>query len=135
MLSTRLLLLAVLLVPACSGGGGSGGGTPTAPPGPQTVVVEVRDFTFEPRSVTVNPGDTVRWRFVGSDTTHTVTATGGVFDSGFVFTSPGATFERTFTEAELDMTFEYRCVSHHECCAMQGSVRVGASAPPPSPGY
>jgi plastocyanin len=119
---------------ACSGGGG-GGGTPTAPGGPANVVVEVRDFEFSPKSITVEVGDTVTWRLVGDDKTHTVTAKGGVFDSGFTFTQPGATFTRTFTEADRGMTYEYWCETHQASHTMQGSVRVGSSAPQPGPGY
>jgi plastocyanin len=119
---------------ACGGGGG-GGGSPTAPPSPSSITVEVRDYAFEPKSLTVQPGDTVVWRLVGDDKTHTVTAKGGVFDSGFTFTAPGATFTRTFTEADRGRTYEYWCQSHQASNLMQGSVRVGNTAPPPNPGY
>jgi plastocyanin len=127
--------IVLVLVAACGGGGG-GGGTPTSPgSGPTTIVVEVRDFAFEPKSILVDPGDSVTWRLAGTDHTHTVTATGGAFDSGFVFTSSGATFTRTFGAADEGLTFEYRCSTHHASHQMQGSVRVGESAPPPDPGY
>lgn len=119
---------------ACGGGGGGGGGSPTMP-APGSIVVEVRDFAFEPKSILVQPGDTVVWRLVGDDKTHTVTAKGGVFDSGFTFTHPGATFTRTFTEADRGRTYEYWCESHQVSNLMQGSVRVGSSAPQPGPGY
>jgi plastocyanin len=117
--------------------GGNGGGSPTAPnaPAPQAVTVELRDFAFGPRSVTVQPGGTVRWVMRGTDPTHTVTALNGAFDSGPVFTQNGATFTRTFPAAEAGRTFEYRCTAHAACCSMQGSVRVGENAPPPGPGY
>ena len=64
-----------------------------------------------------------------------VTANNGAFDSGFVFTQSGSTYERVFTAADENRTFEYRCVSHQGCCQMQGSVRVGTGAPDPGPGY
>jgi plastocyanin len=123
------------LAAACGGGGGGGGGTPTTPPPSGSFVVEVRDFAFEPKSITVQPGDTVVWRLVGDDKTHSVKAVGGVFASGFVFTQPGATFTRTFTQADSGQTFEYWCESHQASHMMQGSVRVGQNAPPPDPGY
>ncbi|HEX7182212.1 MAG TPA: plastocyanin/azurin family copper-binding protein [Thermoanaerobaculia bacterium] len=129
-----LALAASLAVYSCGGGGG-GGSSPTAPPpagNPQVVTVQVRDFNYEPSTVTVQPGDTVRWVFSGSDTNHTVTARNGAFNSGAVFTSQGATFERQFGSRG---TFEYSCQAHSECCRMRGSVRVGSDAPPPSPGY
>jgi plastocyanin len=132
---TSLALAACALAAACGGGGG-GGNNPVGPnPNPQTIVVEVRDFEFFPKSILVNPGDTVTWRLAGSDKTHTVTAVGGVFDSGFTFTSPGSTFTRAFSTEDLGKTYEYRCTTHHASYMMQGSVRVGESAPPPNPGY
>lgn len=117
---------------ACGGGGG-GGNSPTEPRAPQVITVEVSDFTFSPRSIQIQPGDTVRWVMRGSDRTHTVTARDGSFDSGAVFTSGGAFFERRFDTA--GRTHEYWCSSHRNCCMMQGSVRVGQDAPPPNPGY
>lgn len=136
----QLLAIAAFLV-ACGGGGGGGGGSdgPTAPPPPppggSVVTVEVDEFSFEPRTVTIEPGQTVRWVFRGQDTTHTVTARDGAFDSGFVFQSQGDAFERTFGAADDGRTFEYSCVSHADCCDMKGSVRVGSDAPAPDPGY
>lgn len=132
----RTLVALLLLTAACGGGGGGGDNPPVSPlPNPSAIVVEVRDYAFVPKSIVVDPGDTVTWRLVGSDQTHSVTAVGGVFDSGFVFTAPGATFTRTFTVSDLGRTFEYRCTNHHASHMMQGSVRVGESAPPPNPGY
>ena len=126
-----LIGLSALVCLACSSGDDSSGGMMT--PGPSTVVVEVRDNSYSPASIQISRGDTVRWVLAGSVTTHTVTALGGLFDSGFVFLLPGDIFERTFDE--VDLTFEYSCQSHQACCAMQGSVKVGSNAPDPQPGY
>lgn len=128
--------LALLVVPACGGGGGGGSSTPTTPP-PQAdvVVVEIFDNEFVPKSITVDPGITVRWVNMGEMTDHTTTAKEGEWDSGFVFGAPGDTFEHTFTASDDGTTFEYACVTHQACCSMQGSVRVGENAPPPAPGY
>jgi plastocyanin len=131
-----LTLVASLAVYSCGGGGGNGGGGgPTAPPAPrpaQTHTVQVRDFSYEPKSITIEPGDTVRWVFSGSDQTHTVTAVNGAFNSGTVFTASGATFERRF---DAMGTWDYSCQSHKQCCLMQGSIRVGNNSPPPGAGY
>ncbi len=124
-----ILLAGVLL--SCSGC--SSGPSRMMAPAPRTVVVEIQDNSYSPASIQIDSGDTVRWVLTGATTTHTVTALGGQFDSGFVFLQPGDTFERTFNE--LDMTFEYSCQSHKVCCAMQGSVKVGVQAPDPRPGY
>jgi plastocyanin len=133
-----VLAVAGLAALAACGGGGSHTPTAVVPPPPttnQVITVEVLDNRFEPKSVQIQPGDTVRWVFHGSAPGHTVTAENGAFDSGFAFTQPDATFEHTFTTADADQTFQYRCTSHFLCCMMQGSVRVGAGAPPPAPGY
>src|SRR5262245_10730210 len=69
MLRFGAALAIFLLVLACGGGGYS----PTESRGGQkTVTVNVVDFAFEPRSVTINPGDTVRWVMQGSDPHHSV---------------------------------------------------------------
>ncbi len=98
-------------------------------------LVQVLDNEFRPKSLTIQPGDTVRWQLSGTDSSHTVTAMSGAFDSGFAFTSQGVFFERTFPLSEDGETFEYSCITHKECCEMQGSVRVGVDAAPPSDGY
>lgn len=135
-LSKRLWIPGLaLLAGAC---GGSGYDSPTSPPMPQpagVVTVEIDDFQFSPRSVQIQPGDRVRWVLRGSAAGHTVTAEDGSFDSGTAFGQPGATFEHTFGAEAADHTILYRCTSHYACCQMQGSVRVGAGAPPPAPGY
>jgi plastocyanin len=133
-----LALAASLVVYACGGGGGgggnSGGGSPTDPPPrpAQTFTVTVKENSYAPKSLTIQPGDTVRWVFSGIDPSHTVTALNGAFDSGAIFTSSGAAFERRF---DTPGTFDYSCKAHKQCCLMQGSIRVGNDAPPPEPGY
>ncbi len=132
-LALAAILMTILLVWACGSGGG-GGSSPTEPTGGKTVVVTISDDTYDPRSVTINPGDTVQWVLkAGSLTTHTVTDTGGKFDSGFVFTAAGMTFQRKFTD--VNATYNYSCTTHKDCCNMKGSVRVGENSPPPDKGY
>ncbi len=99
------------------------------------VTVQVLDNRFDPQSLTVEPGDTVRWVLQGNALNHTVTGMNNAWDSGLVFTTQGARFELTFSEADRDQTFQYFCRSHHACCQMQGSIRVGSNAPAPDPGY
>lgn len=127
--------LALLLI-ACSSDSDSPSAPPPSPPPSNDVVeVTVDDNLYAPKSVTIEPGQTVRWVLRGNDTGHTVTANDGAFDSGFTFTSAGATFEHTFGASVDGQTFEYHCSAHQNCCQMQGSVRVGENAPPPNPGY
>jgi plastocyanin len=129
-----LTAFAAVLAVACGGGGG-GGSSPTSPPGnvPKTVTIEVRDFTYEPRQVQINAGDTVRWVYRGADPTHTVTEINGVFASGAGFNTADAVFERTFTSD--NSTFNYSCETHKDTFNMKGSIRIGQASPTPSPGY
>ena len=136
MTSHRVLISLVLLTAVACGGGGGGAATPSAPPPPPGVAtVEVFDNRFEPKSLLIQPGTTVRWIRRGDDATHTTTEMATTWNSGFAFQNAGDTFEHTFTAADEGKTFEYSCVTHRTCCSMQGSVRVGSSAPAPSPGY
>lgn len=136
-LSAIAAILLILGVSSCGGGGGSSS-PPTEPPppvGPNTVVVGVQDFQFDPQSVTINPGDTVRWVFDGQDMTHTSTAKDMTWDSQFVFQQVGDVFEWTSAAADDGKTFEYKCTTHENSHEMKGSIRVGATAPAPEPGY
>jgi hypothetical protein len=131
-LTLLALVAAAWVVPACGGGGG--GRTPTQPPPPPPppptgdVAVDVREFAFNPKS-----GQTVVWQLEGDLTNHNVIALAGRFSGSL--SQPDATFRQTFTEDDRNRTFEYRCSTHQGCCMMQGSVRVGANAPAPQPGY
>ncbi len=129
-----LVFVTALLLGACGGGGGHSM-SPTTARAPQTVVVDVQDNYFSPQSVSIQPGDTVQWVLRGSNTHHTTRETNGLWDSGMVFTAPGATFSHTFGNADTGHTYNYYCITHQACCQMQGSIRVGDSAPPPGPGY
>jgi plastocyanin len=87
-----------------------------------TVNVAVRDNTFNPKTITVNVGDTVVWQNTGAFE-HTATsgaacAPDGTFDSGPL--SPGESFSFTFNEPG---SYPYYCIPH---CAfgMTGSVMV-----------
>jgi plastocyanin len=81
-----------------------------------STTVSIRDFSFAPRSVTVNTGDTVTWRNTG-DEPHT--ATGSGFDTGLL--KSGQSGSATFSQAG---TFSYKCQPHP---FMTGTVRVVAS--------
>ena len=84
--------------------------------------VDVPDFEFKAKKVSVDPGDTVTWNFTGP-TEHTATADKGQaekFDSGLV--AAGGTFAHTFTKPGK---FSYFCRPHE---FMTGSVTVGTDA-------
>jgi plastocyanin len=120
----------LLSVAACGGGHSS----PSEPgPAPKAVTVQIVDFAFNPKDVTINPGDTVQWVQATSDAAHTVTSENGTFDSGFIFTKVGTTFSQTFNTPGV--TIQYHCKTHWHTNGMQGSISVGMDAPKPGPGY
>jgi plastocyanin len=81
-----------------------------------SATVSIRDFSFAPKSVTVNTGDSVTWRNNG-DEPHT--ATGAGFDTGTL--TSGQSGSATFRQAG---NFSYKCQPHP---FMTGTVRVVGS--------
>jgi plastocyanin len=117
------IALAVLALAGCSyfattGGttgsstGGTTGGT-TGGAASKTASVEIKEFSFQPSSVEVAVGGTVKWTN-GDAVTHTVKGDG--WASGDL--AQGATFENTFATAG---TFPYSCGVHP---SMTGEVVV-----------
>lgn len=91
--------------------------------------VNIRDFSFNPSSLTVQVGDVVRWENTGA-VPHTASSSTGVWDSGTL--SPGGVFSQQFLTSG---TFSYLCRIHP---SMQGTIIVQAPAPtatavPPPP--
>jgi len=80
-----------------------------------TVEVEIQNFAFTPSSVTINRGDTMRWK-QRDLTRHTTTSDNGVWDSGLL--SQGSEYSFTFTVAG---TYHYHCTPHP---FMQGTAIV-----------
>ena len=90
--------------PSTAGGGGATG-----------TAVTVKDFQFDPATLTVKVGQEVTWTN-GGGVAHTVTFDTGGVDSGNL--SPGSTFKHTFAAAG---TFTYHCNIH---AAMQATLTV-----------
>ena len=93
--------------------------------GAATVAVQVApsgDTSFSPSSVSIQPGDTVQWVWKSKSMPHSVTSSGGLFDSG-VHQSNTFTFSHSFPAAG---TFPYFCTVHP--ILMKGTVTVVASA-------
>src|SRR5947208_8204684 len=89
------------------------------------------DLVFSPSSVTIHPGDTVRWTWGASfhsSTSGVPGAADGIWDSGIL--NQGDTFTHTFSSAG---DFPYFCIPHGGCCGMVGMVSVVAAAPTPTP--
>src|ERR1044071_4226220 len=89
------------------------------------------DLVFSPSSVTIHPGDTVRWTWGASFHSTTSGSPGmpnGIWDSGIL--NQGATFTHTFNSAG---TFPYYCTPHGGCCNMVGTVIVVAETATATP--
>lgn len=114
-----LVLPTVLLLSACA-----------APAPPGVVVVTCKGKQFNPATITVSPGTTVRW-VNDDDTAHTTTSMDLASQSPTTTVNqpnawnsnplnPGEHFDHTFTKAG---TFPYQCLVHPY---MQGTVTVQA---------
>lgn len=102
--------------PAASASASTGAGT-AAPSSTGALQVTIKNFAFEPASLTVRPGQTVT--VVNQDsTTHTVTASDKSFDTGNI--APGAS--ATFTAPQQTGGHPYICTIHP---FMHGTLTVG----------
>ncbi len=112
---TKLIVagLAFILMSATSG-----------PVGAATIAVSIVDFNFQPSSVTVSSGGSVKWTQNGADV-HTVTADDGSFDSDTILS--GQTYTQTFSGPAR--TVRYYCKFHGAPggIGMSGTVVVGGS--------
>src|SRR5215469_2668934 len=89
------------------------------------------DLVFSPSSVTIHPGDTVRWTWGSNFHSSTSGVPGnpnGIWDSGVI--NQGSVFSHTFNSTG---TFPYYCITHGGCCGMVGMVTVMNSASTPTP--
>ena len=98
-----------------SGGMMGWGAGPTAPAGTS---VRMAGSRFEPVTMTVAAGTTIRW-FNDDALPHTVTAADSSWDSGNL--APGGAFERRF---DSPGTYAYLCRYHP---GMTGTIVVAAS--------
>jgi plastocyanin len=83
-----------------------------------TATVGAFDNYFEPKTIHVQPGSTVRWINRGRHA-HTVTAEDDRWDSGDI--PPGGSYTATF---QRPGTYRYYC-RHHTDDKMQGTIVVG----------
>lgn len=81
---------------------------------PKTINVSIKNFAFNPPTITINPGDTVTWT---NEDSVAHTATGDDFDTGHL--EKGQSGSYTFQSAG---TFDYICTIHP---SMKGQVIVG----------
>ncbi|HSD57308.1 MAG TPA: cupredoxin family copper-binding protein, partial [Methanotrichaceae archaeon] len=86
---------------------------------PSGNAVEIRDFSYQPGTLTVAAGTTVTWTNDGN-VPHTVTSDERTFDSGDI--APGGSFSYTFTQPG---SYPYHCTLHP---SMQGQIEVTSGA-------
>ena len=109
-----VVLLMLFIVAGCSGSSTSNDtNTSTGKKASETATVSIKDFAFNPDSVTVSVGGTVTWKNNDS-ATHTIK--GRDFESENL--KPGDSFSQTFEKVG---TFDYSCSIHP---AMTGKVVV-----------
>ncbi|MFC1987931.1 cupredoxin family copper-binding protein [Chloroflexota bacterium] len=99
--------------------------TPTTPTSPSTpaptptssweVIISISGFDFNPKTIKVSVGTTVKWTNHDS-VPHTVTSDSNLFESGNL--PGGATFRYTFNKSG---TYDYHCVIHP---SMRGTIIV-----------
>jgi plastocyanin len=84
-----------------------------------TAMVVAFDNYYEPKTINVQPGTTLRWLNRGKHA-HTVTAEDDSWDSGDI--APGASYTATF---QRPGTYYYYC-RHHTDDKMRGTIVVGS---------
>jgi plastocyanin len=93
------------------------GPRPMPAPAPTTgASVSMKDNSFDPATLNVQVGTTVKWTNNGANR-HTVTASDGKWDSGEI--APGGTYSVTFSTPG---TYKYYCKLHK---GMEGTIVVG----------
>jgi plastocyanin len=97
---------------------------PAGGPPPMEATVTLIDETYQPPLLEVAVGATVTWENIDGDDDHTVTSTGGAFNSGVL--PAGSAFEHIF---DAPGTYSYFCAIHPE---MQGTITVAGDAPAPT---
>ncbi len=82
-------------------------------------LVSIVNFAFQPQTLNITAGTTVRWTNTTGGTTHTSTSDTGPWDSGNI--APGGTFERSFSTPG---SYAYYCEIHPT--QMTGTIVVTA---------
>jgi plastocyanin len=108
-----------------------------APAGATSAKVALGDFRWSPMDVTVAPGDSVTWYWVGPDTQHSITA---LAPATGVDSDPGdnapqhAAGDRFTVTFDQPGTYEFHCKLH---ALVRGTVHVGTdpalAGPSPDP--
>src|SRR5215469_4507503 len=116
--SSRLAVLVTIIVPVLASYPTMGSAATVS-----VTVAPNGNLVFMPSSVTIHPGDQVRWTWssggiyspMHSSTSGTPGAPNGLWDSGLL--GQGAVFTHTFNTTG---TFHYYFRVHGQCCGMTG---------------
>jgi plastocyanin len=113
-----LVLSGALLLAACGGGTAGVSGAPASSGSSSNsgTSITISNFMFQPMSLTVAPGSLVKVTNKDS-ATHTLTATGGQFDTGNITQNE----TKTFRAPSKPGTYKYICNIHQY---MMGSILV-----------
>ena len=113
-----MAVASALLLTACGGGHNSpaGAGTSDSPHAQSRPVITITNFMFSPMALRVLPGATITVTNKDS-ATHTLTATGGQFNSGVIAQNQTKSFEAPRTPG----TYHYICNIHQY---MTGTITV-----------
>ncbi len=94
----------------------------------ETHVVTVRNFEFDPSTLTIAPGDAVRWEWESGTHTTTNGAGSGAPDAGTLWDEPISSSDTQFTYTFNSAgTFPYFC-RPHEGLGMTGSITVSSGS-------
>lgn len=119
--AVTILMGVALTLAACSSGGSATSTTATTRAGPATTAgsgsatstIDIKNFAFSPKSITVAPGATVT--VTNQDAVaHTITGTKGGFNTGDI--APGQS--KTFTAPNTAGTYTYICNIHQYMTGM-----------------
>jgi plastocyanin len=111
-----LLVVGALLLSACSGGTSPKAPATSSSSGTHSDSITISNFMFSPMSVVVAPGATVSVTNKDS-ATHTLTATGGQFNTGEITQNQTKTFHAPMHAG----TYHYICDIHQY---MMGTITV-----------
>jgi plastocyanin len=127
---TKATLVAVVLAlglvaAACSSSGSSDGGSPSSAPsgggggGTGTAAISIKDFAFDPNTLTGSPGETLTITVTNDDSaTHSFTADDGSVTQDI----PSGTSATVTVTLPSSGTFGWHCRFHS---SMTGTITVG----------
>jgi plastocyanin len=117
------IVCTAILILACMAAGCSSGPTPATPATPSASpgsgnAITIKNFAFDPSSLTVKTGTAVTWTNYDGATHTIVSDTGSPAPFSSDSLSPGASYTFTFTQPG---TYTYHCSIHP---SMKGTITV-----------